>query len=943
MTYPYLSSERRILAEASTKAERAVSSIATVKAFNAQKKEQADFDAIVEEGRRVLIKLTNVWGANLGFSAVVLSSMFVASFWFGSKLVREGKLSPGDVMTVFFAAVLGCNTLQTLMPMIEHIQKGMAAMASLQAIIEPPPAPEIDLRPLSATLESDGKPRPFSSSSTASSSAGVTSPTASQLLDPPRRSSLGTGQAMLSASPSQTAFATARPLPGRKVRKMGTLRNIRPPKCHGEFVLRNVTFAYPSRPRIPTLVDVNVFLPSGEMTFIVGGSGSGKSTIAQLLLKLYQPSAGTITMDDQDIAVLDGKWMKENIASVQQGCVLFDMSVHQNVAIGLAGSGSRQPDDASREEVIEACTKALIHDFVMGLPDGYDTKLGVSGASLSGGQRQRLAIARAVLRDPSVLILGASFRRRATHESIALELTALLHHSLLADEATSALDPTSRVLVFEAIKRWRQNRTTIVITHDLSQIVDSDFVYCLKDGAVVEEGFRSDLARLGGVFSRLADEQSTQPLPAKAGLSWDDGEEVLDAMLDDETEEDDRRRTAFGLGLPGALPASKRSSGSYFDLLAGYGNNVVRESHRSSLNSAFGGALDSPSDGNTPSWLVPSRPTTFRKSSRESTLAPAFALASSRPSSFRFSQAPPMPSPGELPYYSSARTSTIFGNDSTGDLKARGEAALDRRAGLLYPGSRVDRAVEQAKLEVMACEEKARADEQVAETFQQNLVLVVGRCLRSAPLKPVLGLAFLLTIGHGIITPVWSKYISTLMALVATGGRDRAELLTNSLIVIGLSLADGLCIGLSYACFDWVAYRWVTTLRSRCFATVVAQDKAWFDRSENSPAALINILIKDADDMIPIITNIPGDFLTAVAMISFGILWAVAIGWKLTLIGVSVVPVFIGAIGFQFVILNRIEIRNKRMREEIAKVFYEVSLIRLLLAFDPCPGPWAVD
>jgi ATP-binding cassette subfamily B (MDR/TAP) protein 1 len=224
---------------------------------------------------------------------------------------------------------------------------------------------------------------------------------------------------MHSASPSQTAFATARPLPGRKVRKMGTLRNIRPPKCHGEFVLRNVTFAYPSRPRIPTLVDVNVFLPSGEMTFIVGGSGSGKSTIAQLLLKLYQPSAGTIMMDDQDIAVLDGKWMKENIASVQQGCVLFDMSVHQNVAIGLAGSGSRQPDDASREEVIEACTKALIHDFVMGLPDGYDTKLGVSGASLSGGQRQRLAIARAVLRDPSVLILGASFRRRATHDSIA--------------------------------------------------------------------------------------------------------------------------------------------------------------------------------------------------------------------------------------------------------------------------------------------------------------------------------------------------------------------------------------------------------------------------------------------------------------------------------------------------------------------------------------------
>lgn len=493
------------------------------------------------------------------------------------------------------------------------------------------------------------------------------------------------------------------------------------------------------------------------------------------------------------------------------------------------------------------------------------------------------------------------------------------------------------MLVFEAIKLWRKNRTTIVITHDLSQIVDSDFVYCLKDGAVVEEGFRSDLAKLGGVFSRMADEQSSQPLPVKAELSWDDGEEVLDAMLDDESEEDDRQRTAFGLGLPSALLTSKRSSGSYFDILASCSKNAARQSHRSSLNSAIDSALDLPSDGNTPSWLVPSRPITLRKSSRESTLSPAFALASSRHSSFRLSRAPPIPSPSELPYCSSAWTSTIFGNDSTGDLKARGEAALDRRAGLLYPGSRVDRAVEQAKLEVIACEEKARIDDAVSETFQQNLVLVIGRCLRSAPMKPVLGLAFLLTIGHGIITPVWSKYISQLMALVATGGQDQDELLTNSLIVIGLSLADGLCIGLSYACFDWVAYRWITNLRSRCFATIIGQDKAWFDHSQNSPAALINILIKDADDMIPIITNIPGDFFTAVAMISFGILWAVAIGWKLTLIGVSVVPVFIGAIGFQFVILNRTEIRNKRMREEIAKVFYEVSRVLPVIAvLPPC-------
>lgn len=398
LTFPYLSSERRLFAEASTKAERAASSIATVKAFNAQKKEQAEFDSIIEEARQVLVKLTNVWGINLGLSAFLLSSMFVASFWFGSKLVREGKLSPGSVMTVFFAAVLGCNTLQAIMPMLEVIQKGMAAMASLQAIIDPPPAPVIDLRPL---LHANSQRRESNASIFDDDKVADLLNTAS--------TRISTGQlSLISPSPTQTAFALSRPLPGRKARKMGTLRHIRPPKCHGEFVLRNVTFAYPSRPNVPTLQDVDVFFPSGEMTFIVGGSGSGKSTIAQLLLQLYRPSAGTMTLDDQDIGVLDGSWMKENIASVQQDCVLFDMTVHQNVAIGLAGCGARHPDDATREEVVAACTMALVHEFIMGLPDGYDTKLGVSGASLSGGQKQRMALARAVLRDPKVLILGSS-------------------------------------------------------------------------------------------------------------------------------------------------------------------------------------------------------------------------------------------------------------------------------------------------------------------------------------------------------------------------------------------------------------------------------------------------------------------------------------------------------------------------------------------------------
>lgn len=150
-----------------------------------------------------------------------------------------------------------------------------------------------------------------------------------------------------------------------------------------------------------------MFLPIHEFTFIVGGSGSGKSTLAQLLSRLYQPSSGTIFLSGQDLAFLDEQWVRQHVAVVSQNCILFDMTVHENVAMGLAGAGGiRRPEDVTREEVVSACTAALMHDFVKELPQGYDTRLGTGGANLSGGQKQRLAIARAQIRNPTVLILG---------------------------------------------------------------------------------------------------------------------------------------------------------------------------------------------------------------------------------------------------------------------------------------------------------------------------------------------------------------------------------------------------------------------------------------------------------------------------------------------------------------------------------------------------------
>ena len=190
-------------------------------------------------------------------------------------------------------------------------------------------------------------------------------------------------------------------------RPSSTFRKIRLPKCSGHFELCDVSFAYPSRPTVPVLQDISIFLPPQETSFIVGGSGSGKSTLAQLLLRMYATTKGAIRFDDQDVNYLDEDWMRSHVAAISQGCILFDMTVHENVAMGLASSWSqRRPETVTRAEVERVCRAALMHDFINDLPDGYDTRLGTGGANLSGGQKQRLAIARALLRDPTILILG---------------------------------------------------------------------------------------------------------------------------------------------------------------------------------------------------------------------------------------------------------------------------------------------------------------------------------------------------------------------------------------------------------------------------------------------------------------------------------------------------------------------------------------------------------
>ena len=241
----------------------------------------------------------------------------------------------------------------------------------------------------------------------------------------------------------------------------------------GDITYENVSFSYPSAPDKTVINNLNLKFKPGESIAFVGPSGSGKSTLANLLLGLYAPTAGRILIDGVPQAEWDMRWIRRQMAVVMQDSILLSGSVFDNIRFARPS--------ATPEEVHEAARLANAEEFILRMPEGYDTAVGERGGSLSGGQRQRIAIARSILRNPPVLIL---------------------------DEATSALDYESERLIQEALERLSEGRTVITIAHRLSTIKNADRIIVLRDGLIVEQGNFKELSDQKGVFSELIAAQS---------------------------------------------------------------------------------------------------------------------------------------------------------------------------------------------------------------------------------------------------------------------------------------------------------------------------------------------------------------------------------------------------------------------------------------------------
>ena len=385
------------IANSSGAASEALSSVQTVQAFTHETRTRAAFAEVTEKSFDVARVRTRVRALMTVIVIFLTFTGIVGVLWIGTRDVRAGTMSPGELVQFVIYAVMVAGSVGALSEIWGEVQR---AAGATERLVE-----------------------------------------------------------LLNAEDSVTDAAAAKALP-RPVR--------------GEIVFEDVTFRYPARPEVSALNGVSLRVSPGETVALVGPSGAGKTTILQLLMRFYDPQAGTVRLDGIDLRDMVRADFRRAIAMVPQDPVIFAASARDNIRFGRP--------EATDAEVEAAARAAAAHDFLTVLPQGYDTWLGERGVMLSGGQKQRIAIARAILRDARVLLL---------------------------DEATSALDAESERAVQVAVESLAQGRTVLVVAHRLATVKRADRIVVFDQGRIVAIGTHDALVAEGGLYARLARLQFT--------------------------------------------------------------------------------------------------------------------------------------------------------------------------------------------------------------------------------------------------------------------------------------------------------------------------------------------------------------------------------------------------------------------------------------------------
>ncbi|KAI8964683.1 P-loop containing nucleoside triphosphate hydrolase protein [Daldinia sp. FL1419] len=634
---------------------------------------------------------------------------------------------------------------------------------------------------------------------------------------------------------------------GRRIYQM--MGNYRPISCAGKVEFKEVSFAYPANPNKIVLNKCSFLFDQDRLYFIVGRSGSGKSTLGNLLAKFYEPLSGNILIDGQALKTLDSEWVRSNITLIQQASVLFNDTIYANVAMG-----HRTPTEVSRGGVEAACKAALLQSTLIELPKGLDTYVGTGGINLSGGQKQRLAVARARIRDPPVLVL---------------------------DEVTSGLDPTNRGLLMDGIRQWRRGKTTIIITHEIAQINDEDYVYVMENAFVEQEGFRWDLQRQrDGVFATLASSASSDDIYSDraASAKFQGANRSASRKFSSRGIQDSASSDYFWpFGGPDAPYLRSTSLDTEKDLQAqrfpSASKNLVRSGSLDAiLNSPIQGRLWSPDH--------------YRIFNSES------------------NQKRPL-----------SRNSIIHLQElGNGVRKNRGTENRRRRPTITPVDTR--------------------------EVFDNDRTLSLWAIYKTVwprlPTKEraLLAVGLLTCIVLAGLVPAFSVLFANLLAVLFSNGDKIAAGKKWALLLLAIACMRATITYFNQYLMQRASQAWVNALRVRALNRVLRQPKSWFDGPANSAVRINEYMDRYAEEMRNLVGRFAPQLLLVVVMVASTVTWALLISWRLTLVSLASAPAFLAATQAHSFISERWENKCLKAADDVSAVstetFINIRVVRAL-------------
>ena len=474
--------------------------------------------------------------------------------------------------------------------------------------------------------------------------------------------------------------------------------------------------------------------------------------------------------------------------------------------------------------------------------------------------------------------------------------------------------------------------TTVVITHDLSQITSEDFVYVLRSGALVEQGFREDLEQCAdGEFFHMAHMQDISGgfLPEESPRDFKSA--PLDSILEQQEVEKDKELEAAGFNR-----LTIKHQSIYLPLTMG---NWMLDAVADLTKPAT--AADIPALG------APHQPHPTNRYLPEEVISPK------TPKESRFSlhvDIPITPAPVVISGAANRRYSLPFTPASPTSKFSFPESTLvdeDETMEEKYGYERVARRVTQRRMTDASIKKPVRAkwDEKTLSALRSVKVepsepeekkdvvpiepqVSFWRLMKdiypTVPHKPLIVFGLFMSLASGAMTPIFSYLFSRLLYEVSIGAQNVRLINTYGGIVLTVAALDGIVYGLKYVVMEYAAMKWVTKIRKTCLQLVFSQDKKWFDKTENSSVRLMQIIIKDGDDARTLIATVLSQLFVVAAMLGIGLIWALIIGWQLTLMGIAIAPVFAIAMTVQTNLVSKCEVRNKRAREDVAKGYYDV-------------------